>query len=117
MRFQGVLTVVLLAFIFMGTSLKDESQAASTRLEQLHAKRGIACERCHGKKPKKERVSMETCLGCHGSYQTLAESSKGKSPNPHESHIGEVRCTLCHHVHKDSEMYCNQCHTFELKMP
>ena len=117
MRFRGVLTIVLLAFIFMGTRPKDESQAASMRLEQRHTKGGITCEQCHGGKPKAERVSMETCLGCHGSYQKLAESSKGKSPNSHDSHLGEIRCTLCHHVHKDSEMYCKKCHPFELKVP
>ena len=117
MRFLGGVAVLLLAIVFMGTSAGDESQAASARLEQLHENRGTTCEQCHGEKPKGERVPMETCLGCHGSYQKLAESSKGKSPRPHDSHLGEIRCTLCHHVHKDSEMYCNKCHTFELKVP
>ncbi len=117
MKSRSLLTMVFLAFVFVGASPMGDSQAASASLEQRHSKQGISCKQCHGDKPKEEQVSMETCLGCHGSYQKLAEASKAKTPNPHDSHIGEIRCSLCHHVHKDSEMYCNKCHQFNLDFP
>ena len=112
MKFPSLLTVVFLFLILVAAT-----PATSAFLVEQHSKKGITCERCHGDKPKEQRVPMETCLGCHGSYQKLAEATKEKSPNPHESHIGEIRCTLCHHVHKDSEFYCNTCHQFDVKFP
>ncbi|WP_165657647.1 cytochrome c3 family protein, partial [Sutterella wadsworthensis] len=38
-------------------------------------------------------------------------------PNPHYSHLGDVNCTDCHKGHKKSELMCNSCHQFDLKVP
>ena len=116
MRFQGALTTALFIFIVLATCPNGESQTPSAGLEKVHVQRGVTCEQCHGKS-QQDPVPMEPCLGCHGNYQKLAESSKGRSPNVHDSHLGEIRCTLCHHEHKASEMYCNRCHNFDMKVP
>ena len=69
------------------------------------------CEMCHGKLLPRSRPTKEQCLECHGSYQELGMiTEKEESLNPHQSHIGEVRCTYCHHAHKESKDYCNRCH-------
>lgn len=106
--FCGVLLVEL------GT---HPSWASSKHLGDRHTQRGINCELCHGSLPPKELVSMEQCLRCHGSYQQVAALTQKLSPNPHDSHYGKMRCTLCHKVHKDSVLYCNTCHSFEFKVP
>ena len=117
MRFRGILKVVLFAFLLTGICPAVALQAQPVLLEQVHKSKSITCDKCHGTNAKPEPVAMETCLTCHGSYQKLADLSKGKSPNPHDSHVGEIRCTLCHHIHKDSTLYCNTCHSFEKKVP
>jgi hypothetical protein len=116
MRLRGIFCIALFAVLLMGACPNVALPAESVRLEQLHKQRSISCEQCHGGKSQ-EPVPMETCLTCHGSYEKLADLSKRKSPNPHDSHLGEIRCTLCHHVHKDSALYCNTCHAFDLKVP
>jgi hypothetical protein len=107
----GLVIIALLAWGACATA-----QTPSAGLERVHTQKGITCEQCHDK-DQQAPVPVDTCLGCHGSYQKLGESAKGKSPNAHDSHLGEIRCTLCHHVHKASENYCSRCHTFELRVP
>jgi hypothetical protein len=91
----------------------------SKRLDDRHAQHDIPCDLCHGKPAGEDAGSTGQCLKCHVSYERVAAltKSKGVSPNPHDSHYGEIRCTLCHRVHKDSELYCNGCHSFDLKVP
>ena len=112
---RTVSMIGLFIWIVLATGVNGMTQVSSGS-EKLHEQKGIACEGCH-RKSQQEPVSPETCSGCHGSYQKLGESNKGRFPNPHDSHLGEIRCTLCHHVHKASEMYCNRCHSFDLKVP
>lgn len=99
----------------MGSYLK--SWAASENLDYRHAQRSVTCHLCHGTFFPEERVSMEQCLRCHSSYEHLAALTKDVHPNPHNSHLGEIRCTLCHKVHQKSALFCTQCHTFNLKLP
>jgi RecJ-like exonuclease len=82
-----------------------------------HVASHVACGQCH-------TVGMATppttatCLTCHGgNYQALAASTANDTPNPHESHQGEIPCAQCHHVHKASVTLCNQCHTFDMSTP
>lgn len=67
-----------------------------------------SCRRCHGPEEKIINVSLENEISFHG---TLA--------NPHNSpHYGpDLDCLMCHHEHKENELYCAQCHTFDYKVP
>ncbi len=86
----------------------------------------IECNACHGETKRKTTPAMSVCESCHGSASEIAEQTKrpadaGHSvePNPHNSlHYGtDLPCTYCHQEHKESKIYCNQCHEFEyLKM-
>jgi hypothetical protein len=29
----------------------------------------------------------------------------------------ELDCDLCHHVHEESEIYCNRCHAYNFVVP
>ena len=53
------------------------------------------------------------CLQCHQSYDALAEKTKNLEPNPHKSHLGELRCTYCHSIHDTPKIHCNECHDFK----
>jgi hypothetical protein len=94
-----------------------QSWAKSEYLGHRHAQQSVTCGLCHGKSFPETRASMEQCLTCHGSYQHLAKLTEDVYPNPHNSHLGEIRCTLCHKAHEQSVLYCNLCHVFDLKVP
>lgn len=81
-----------------------------------HARAGVACASCHTVGLNTE-PTPQTCLGCHGGSNAALAAATKALPNPHESHMGELPCGDCHHVHKASETKCNQCHTFDLKTP
>ena len=106
-----------------------DSWKDSTYLASTHGKLGIPCQVCHAQtmgdlagevvstvrhsydEPLKEiKLPKEDCLRCHGSYQVLAERTKGLRLNPHASHLGELDCQVCHKMHKESIDYCSQCH-------
>ncbi|KUK32129.1 MAG: Fumarate reductase, NapC/NirT cytochrome c subunit [Thermoanaerobacterales bacterium 50_218] len=101
-------------------------------LAAKHAEAGVDCLDCHHKStvakigeginyltgnyenPLKERdFSMEECLSCHKDdfAEAVAATDFGES-NPHDSHLGEIECHLCHKMHRQSEVYCAQCHDF-----
>ena len=72
---------------------------------------------CHKTAPKAgAKVKKQVCQGCH-SYEQLAKQTAKVEPNPHYSHLGDVNCTDCHKGHKKSELMCNSCHQFDLKVP
>ena len=60
------------------------------------------------------KVKNERCLVCHQSYEALAERTKALNPNPHKTHLGNVRCTDCHAGHQQGKLMCNDCHKFNL---
>ncbi len=102
---------VLLLFA-SGTAL-----AAGNYLADRHASRGVKCEACHGVAAPKvpvKKVKAEKCLACHGSYEKVAEKTKALKPNPHASHLGEVRCSDCHKGHAKPVLMCNDCHKFDM---
>jgi len=86
--------------------------AAPPFLADKHTVAGIACGGCHKENPPKERVATVVCTKCHGDQAKLAERTQKVIPNPHDSHLGNVECGLCHHSHKQSEDYCSTCHDF-----
>ena len=93
--------------------------ANAATLADRHASYGAKCESCHVVKTPEEgaRVKNEQCLACHGSYEQLAEKTAKVTPNPHDSHLGKVRCSDCHVGHADPKLMCNDCHKFNLKTP
>ena len=86
-----------------------------------------------GKMPKKlskdNKITAETCLSCHESWDSLAEKTtdvliltdeEGTTVNPHtlpDGHVGEkITCIDCHVVHKPEAIgetaieACTSCH-------
>ena len=92
-------------------------------LDAIHVRNGVACSGCHDneKPPAGAEVENDRCLSCHGKMEDLvAKTAPEKFPdrNPHLSHLGEIGCTVCHHGHTASEVYCLGCHTnFVMKIP
>ncbi len=90
------------------------SWAVSDYLDHQHARQNITCSGCHEKSFPQEQTSMDSCLACHGTYEQVTDLTQDMTPNPHDSHMGEIRCTLCHKGHEESVLYCNQCHEFDI---
>ncbi|MGA2992845.1 MAG: cytochrome c3 family protein [Candidatus Korobacteraceae bacterium] len=95
----------------------------SGNMDHLHAKAMVDCAGCHGKQAPlaKSTVENSRCLACHGPQAALAAKSTPKEfpeRNPHESHMGDVACSVCHHAHAESRSYCLECHRdFEMPIP
>ena len=102
-------------------------------LANQHSELGISCQTCHDRTlgesiseivnytfgnyhfPIDEtQIPVEVCLSCHQSYATIIPltdpSTTGFERNPHDGHWGELECGVCHNMHRDSEVYCDQCH-------
>lgn len=86
-------------------------------LAEKHKSIGIACNDCHKIRSGKRDGAMIQCNRCHGNQAKLAERTKRIIPNPHQSHLEDIKCELCHHGHRPSEDYCSHCHNFDFKVP
>lgn len=92
-------------------------------LDALHERQGVDCIGCHDQEspPEGAEVENERCLECHGPMEDLvATTAPEKFPdrNPHQSHLGEIGCSVCHHGHRTSEVYCLGCHkNFDMTIP
>jgi hypothetical protein len=99
------------------------SWAQSSHTDHLHATAMIDCGGCHGKETPvvDATVANSRCLSCHGPLEKLAAKTTPKElpqRNPHKSHLGDVACTVCHHAHTESTVYCLTCHSnFGMKIP
>jgi len=95
----------------------------SSYTDHLHAKAMIDCAGCHGKEAPLLDTTVENsrCLACHGPQDQLAARSTPKDfpkRNPHDSHLGDIACTVSHHAHAESKAYCLDCHrNFAMKIP
>lgn len=119
-RAMLLLTLSLMAGLLI-PAVKVVSQTAPGSghgfLIDKHIAAKVGCGQCHTAGVSVPPAAV-TCLSCHGgTYQKLAESTANDTPNPHESHQGEIRCAECHHVHKASVTLCNKCHTFDMHTP
>lgn len=94
-----------------------EPSPSSAEMEHRHAERDVTCADCHAEDPPQRRPPSKRCSDCHGDYEAVSILTRNVFPNPHESHVGEIRCTRCHKEHAPSELYCNKCHVFELVVP
>ena len=111
-----------------------ESWQASDLGAHAHAVEDVACLDCHEPTvqqqvdelvvyvqgdfavPLDERqFGTQFCFDCHlpnehTSYEEVIQLTAGLEPNPHDSHLGQMDCEICHKTHKLSEDYCAQCH-------
>lgn len=82
-----------------------------------HLTYSTQCEDCHigESDPHAAPVTDEGCRNCHD-YDAVVNATadlvdeKNRMPNPHDSHIGDVDCMLCHSNHTESTYYCLTCH-------
>lgn len=109
------LALSVLISLFLGSG-----SWAADNLADRHTAKNIPCTACHG--PEKPQpgalVENEQCLACHGPLDSLKQKfvSLGKK-NPHDNHLGDIECSLCHMGHQPSRAYCLQCHkNFEMPM-
>ena len=110
-----VIWVVTLTFLHYRFTLVAATQQSF--LADKHNSARIPCEGCHKESSPREQVPTSICNECHGDFAKIAERTKKVIPNPHESHLGNLKCELCHHAHKPSEDYCSKCHEFNYKVP
>lgn len=87
-------------------------------LSHSHLLSGVSCAGCHGEADPPKFVGTSHCLTCHKPEDLVEATKDVKEANPHNSHYGpELDCDLCHHAHKPSENFCNQCHEFNFVIP
>lgn len=102
-----------ISFFVAVTAFSGPVPCQGANLADKHVQKGFQCAACHEKEPPQKDCFIENsqCLVCHGPLEKLKEkySSLGKK-NPHDNHLGEIECTLCHRGHAKSESYCLQCH-------
>lgn len=79
---------------------------------KAHSAAKVECTSCHVDGLDKAAPD-KACMSCHGDYAAIAKATEKMIPNPHASHMGELRCTICHSAHKAPRVYCNECHTFD----
>lgn len=81
----------------------------------------VECAVCHGDAKRKTIPKVSECQSCHGDSEEVAaltardeNAGHDVEPNPHDSlHYGtDLPCTYCHQEHKESKVYCNECHEF-----
>jgi cytochrome c nitrite reductase small subunit len=108
-----------------------ESWHDGNLLAKKHADADVECHDCHEsslsiqiqegikfvtgdyKTPlDKREFPEEFCLRCHDDFESVKAKTNLGDSNPHESHIGEQECYMCHSMHQQSEVVCAQCHTF-----
>lgn len=111
---------LILGLAFLATTLCAAAPTGG-HLADLHGGKGVQCTDCHGKGRKvkvddSETVPNSNCVNCHGDLKAVGENSKGHI-NPHISHLGKINCTVCHAGHQASQVYCANCHGFDLKIP
>jgi len=61
---------------------------------------------------REEFGSAKSCLGeCHGEMEdVVALTAELEEYNPHDSHLGEMECNMCHKMHRPSVSFCADCH-------
>ncbi len=111
----------LVSFIILMTFSLVSICAADMTVNKAHLDNDISCADCHGTATPEKRASAKTCIGCHseipGTVKTYSDAGNTREVNIHNSHDGQLRCTLCHRIHEPSTLYCADCHHFEVKVP
>jgi DnaJ-class molecular chaperone len=108
---------VFIAALLTSFALASGAMAAESRPFTQPAHKSLPCATCHGTATPSRPAPASACMKCHGSYDAIAKRTAKITPNPHDAHVGQLRCTLCHKAHQPSVLYCDQCHDFKLKTP
>lgn len=120
MKKTKVIIFVMLATLFCACV------AVSATIDRQHyegnkhtADFDTTCKDCHGSNnPTIAPKGWDTCVSCHGDYDTLAETTADVDPNPHKTHYTDMPCGECHMVHQPSSLkVCQSCHNLEMNVP
>jgi len=116
-KFTNLSFLVLIAVFAL--SFSTASAVQKKQLVEKHSDAGVQCIDCHAAwKDASAPAKVDACLGCHDGYEWMAEKTKNLQPNPHASHLGNVKCTECHKVHAvPSQILCDKCHNFGQVLP
>lgn len=111
-----------------------ESWQASDYGAYAHAQQDVTCLECHVPTTQQQvdelvvyvqgdftvpleelEVSDQFCYDCHlpnehTSSEEVVQLTADLELNPHDSHLGELDCDICHKMHALSEDYCADCH-------
>jgi fumarate reductase flavoprotein subunit len=109
--------------LLIGTVATAEKK--SGEITGAHAEAGLECANCHATDEPVKNAPQSSCIECHGdrsdeTSMVLKETNGLEfTVSPHNSHAGQIRCTLCHKAHKESVLYCNETchHKFILRVP
>jgi fumarate reductase flavoprotein subunit len=112
------LSLLVIAVVFA-------SEKKADGIDPVHNETGLNCADCHDTDKPEKRAAASKCIECHTSKADDAplafkdETGTSYEVNPHSSHAGNMRCTLCHKIHAESSLYCNEgCHhKFLLTVP
>ena len=105
--------VMLSALLFSAVAATSAQALEMTGdMGAAHTRAKLECTTCHVDGLDKAAPD-KACMSCHGNYAAVAKTTEKMIPNPHASHMGELRCSICHSAHKPARVYCNDCHTFE----
>ncbi len=104
---------IVCGLLFTGLVYSADAPALADR----HVQMGLKCDACHGSQTPAPgaKVGNDKCLACHQSYEALAQKTEKLDPNPHYTHLGNVRCSDCHAGHQKPQLMCNDCHQFDLQ--
>jgi hypothetical protein len=86
-------------------------------LSHSHQLKGVTCAECHGITRPAKPSEQKKCLSCHADYKKAVIQTDKVLPPPHDSHMGDLDCGLCHHQHSKSENFCFQCHEWKYLVP
>jgi fumarate reductase flavoprotein subunit len=112
------LVLIFMFTLFAGTAqTAEEAKEGQQFLADKHKNLGVECSGCHRESPPKQMPGSDVCMGCHGDAAKISEKTSKLDTNPHDTHMGEMDCHQCHKGHQRSVSVCNQCHTFDMKVP
>jgi len=86
-------------------------------LSHSHQLNRVTCAECHGMTKPAKPPEQKKCLSCHADYKKIVIETDKTLPSPHDSHMGDLDCGLCHHQHSKSENFCSQCHGWKYLVP
>lgn len=114
-----IITAALVTVFAVSLALADTDY----KIKGSHLKNEMTCEDCHLEAEPASAAKQDVCIDCH-TDMTEAGPVKFKDDKGHvhedwvhDSHESPIDCTACHKQHSPTVLYCNNCHTFDLKVP
>lgn len=126
MKTKFLLSLMIAAFMTFFTAANTYARPIVAM--EAHKTTGLECEDCH-----KNKNVADSCIDCHenaeGTYRGAIDKDGNSIPKEyheagktrlaaiHDSHGGNIRCTVCHTSHEEpKQLYCNNCHQFDVKV-